>query len=664
MLETGDCGTMTRFRKRVYVPLGIIVVIAGVIVFWNWDWFIPLAESRASAALGRRVTIAHLNVELSRRPLISASGVTIGNPADFPDAPPFAAIETLRARLDIPAYLSDRTISIPEIAIIRPVVEARALDSGANNWTIATGGGSGGGPAPKLGQLDIAEGRVHAVVPKVKADFAIAIATQAGPDGQGQLVADAKGTYAAQPVTGHFVGGAVLSLRDAAHPYPVDLTVANGPTHVSLAGTIADPLAFKGADLKLRLAGPDLALLLPLTGIAIPQTPSYEVAGQLDYADGKIRFHGVTGRIGSSDIEGDIDMTPGSERPLVTATLASRKVDLADLGGFIGSTPGRVGTPGQSAAQRAEVARAEANPRLIPNRPINLPKLKAADIELHYRGARIAGQSIPLDNLAIDLTIKDGDISLHPVSFGIGRGKISGAISLAAPSGKADAGSLHARADIDFERIELSRLMASLHSFEGAGTIGGKAVIDGTGNSLAGILDNGNGELKLIMGHGGNISALLVDLSGLQFGNAVLSALGIPNRATLQCLITDFALRRGILTARTLLLDTSEANIVGKGDINLRDETLNMRLRTDAKHFTIGSLATDIIIDGKLKDPSIGPEAGELAARAGAAIGLGILLTPLGALLPTIQFGEGDDTYCAPLLRQAQRGPAGTAAPR
>jgi len=46
---------------------------------------------------------------------------------------------------------------------------------------------------------------------------------------------------------------------------------------------------------------------------------------------------------------------------------------------------------------------------------------------------------------------------------------------------------------------------------------------------VADILGHGNGALKLFM-TGGDLSALLVDLSGLQFGNALLSSLGLPKR--------------------------------------------------------------------------------------------------------------------------------------
>jgi AsmA family protein len=48
----------------------------------------------------------------------------------------------------------------------------------------------------------------------------------------------------------------LLSLRDATMPYPVDLQVANGPTHVKLVGTVQDPLKFAGTDLKLSWLAP------------------------------------------------------------------------------------------------------------------------------------------------------------------------------------------------------------------------------------------------------------------------------------------------------------------------------------------------------------------------------------------------------------------------
>jgi hypothetical protein len=47
--------------------------------------------------------------------------------------------------------------------------------------------------------------------------------------------------------------------------------------------------------------------LYHLTGIPIPETPAYRIAGQLDYADHndhKFRLHGFRGVVGSSDLRG------------------------------------------------------------------------------------------------------------------------------------------------------------------------------------------------------------------------------------------------------------------------------------------------------------------------------------------------------------------------
>lgn len=202
---------------------------------------------------------------------------------------------------------------------------------------------------------------------KLKSDFHAKLSTR----GQGEaarLIVDADGTYAAQPIDAHLTGGSLLSLRDADSPWPVDLSIANGPTDVSLKGTLRDPVALTGADVTLRLDGPDLGLLQPLVGFPIPKTPSYEIAGKLRFEGrGDIRFDDLRGRLGNSDIEGTINEAPdatriaGKSRPVVTMDLRSDRVDLADLNGFIGGQPGRTSTANETAAKREKVAQANAS---------------------------------------------------------------------------------------------------------------------------------------------------------------------------------------------------------------------------------------------------------------------------------------------------------------
>ena len=600
-------------------------------------------------------------MQLGRVTTVSADKVRIANPAAFPEQGDFARIAWLSVQADVMAYFRSREIVLPEIVLERPEVQALQTADGKNNYTLARDSGSAGAAA-KIANLRISDGQAHVVIPTLKADFELRIATRNAPAASGtampelQIVVNAKGTYAGQPVTGQLIGGALLSLRDAGRPYPVDLKLVNGATHVSLAGTLTEPLTFGGADLKLELSGADMRDLYHLTGIPIPETPAYRIVGQLDYADQKFRFRGFRGVVGSSDLRGTIEEDPGHDRPMVTADLASTNIDLADLGGFIGTTPGRLSTANQSAAQKQELARTEASPKLLPNTPINLPKLRAADVRLRYRGEHIVGRSMPLDNLVVNLSITGGKVALEPISFGVGPGRMAGTVAV---DGSGDV--IHAKAAVDFEHVDVARLMAATHLFGGAGAIGGHLDIVTSGNSLAQLLSNGDGGLRLLM-IGGDLSALLVDLSGLELGNAILSALGMPERTPVECMITDFSLQKGLLNARTFLLVTKEANVHGAGWMNLRNETVDFKLNTEAANFSIGSLHTPIDIKGPLKSPSIHPEVGELAARGGIAGALGVLVPP-AAILATIEFGKDESRECAARISSVSRSERAKAAP-
>ncbi len=638
-----------RHRRRI-IPIVLLLFIAGIValvLLWNWDWFIPIVEARASAALGRKVTIEHLHVRLGRQTTVSADNVVVANPAGFENQKPLAMIGRLSVTASVMDYLNHHAIVLPDITLDKPDIHAIALPDGSNNWTVKLVGNSGSktsnAPPPQIGNLTITDGTAAVIDPTVKSSFALGIATfPATATRPAELVVTSKGTYAGQPVTGHFVGGALLSLRDTAHPYPIDLHVENGQTRMSLVGTVENPLNFAGARLKLTFTGPDMSQLYPLTNIPFPQTPPFSLAGKLDYAKPDFRFTNIEGRVGSSDLSGAIEETAkAGGKPDVTMDLVSHRLDLADLGGFIGATPGKKSTPGETPAQQAQMARASKKKTLLPDTPLNLPKLRAADLHVKYHGEHIENRFTPFDKLYFDLDVVDGRITLHPLDFGVGDGQIASTIDL--DPGPHDI--VHANAKIDFREINISRLMQATHTFHGQGIIGGEAEIDTNGNSLASMMGQGNGELKLSLVSGGNLSALLIDLTGLEFGNALLSELGVPNRANIDCFYTDLPMHDGVVDTKLLLLDTNEARLVGKGSIDFRNQTLNYSIATRSKHFSIGSLPGPIDITGPLGDPSIRPGA-EVVARAGAAVGLGILLTPIGALLPTIQFGVGKDNAC------------------
>ena len=638
---------MAERRRRLWWLLGLglpVLVVGGGVAAWQVGQasLRSVVEARASAALGRKVSIGRLHISPGRVATLTADDVVIANPDGWPTGdPPLADIKHLVIRLDLWTYLRSRQIDIPEIDVQQPHVFAAERPDHAANYHLAMAGS--GSAEPHIGELRIEGGEVHAVLAPLRADFTVSVRTEQAPDRPAALVADARGTYAGQPIQASMTGGAILGLRDAAHPWPIDLRVADGRTEARLQGSITQPLALAGAQLRLQFAGPSLSTLRPLIGIALPDTPPFQLSGALDFANHHVRFHDIAGRVGSSDLEGTVAVEPGEPRPVVQADLASRAIDLADLGGFVGAKPGH------------EAAKPVAGHGLLPDTKLSLPQFHYADVHLRYKAAAIKGRSMPLDDLSAALDIVNGEVALHPVSFGVGTGRIRSSVRLTPANGL-----IRASAEADFQQLDVARLMAATRAFHGAGALTGSARITGTGDSLAAIAANSDGEIVLGMA-GGDLSALLVDLSGLEFGNALLSALGVPKRTRVECLVADFALERGVLRSRALILDTGEAIMRGTGTMSLRDGAVNLTLRTSPKHFTMGSLPGPILVSGTLTHPRVFPGA-EAAARAGAAGALAALLPPL-AVLPTIQFGTDDHHRCQALLVQARAQAPGTKPP-
>jgi uncharacterized protein involved in outer membrane biogenesis len=656
---------------RTLLWVGVAIVGFGAALVLSAPlWLRPIAEWQAAAALGCPVAIGRLHLRPGSPLVITAEDVVIGNPAGFPtqDEPPFARIPRLTLQLDALVYLRRREVVIPAVEIERPEVRAVATEDGRDNFSFDLASSPPAGEAaepappaagPKIGVLRILDGRAQVSLARLRAEVELRIATREEPGQGSAIVVEAQGTYAGQPVTGRLVGGGLLALRDAGDPWPIELELENGPTRGRLRGTLQDPLNLRGAAVGLLLRGPDMALLQPLTGILFPTTPPYEAGGKLDYAAGRFRLTDMAGTVGRSDLEGWLTVAPGSEgRPLVEAELRSRRVDLRDLAGFAGGEPTRPGTPGQTPEQRRRAAQAEADPRALPDAPLDLPKLDAADVRLAYRAERIQGRAMPLDDLAVRMEMAGGAVRLQPISFGVGRGMIIGALALEPQGAPAEGGAVRMRAEIRFERLDLSRLMdATGGAFQGAGTLNGAARVEGAGRSVAEVLGRGDGALVLTMAGGGDLSKLLVDLSGLRFGEALLSALGMPARTRVECFVGDLVLRRGTLLTQALLLETEDAITEGRGGVDLARERIELRLRTESKRLTFGAVPTPLLVGGTLREPRVVPEPSELIARGGIAGALAAIAPPLAAL-PTIQFGVGDDPRCERLVARARGGGA------
>jgi AsmA family protein len=165
------------------------------------------------------------------------------------------------------------------------------------------------------------------------------------------------------------------------------------------------------------------------------------------------------------------------------------------------------------------------------------------------------------------------------------------------------------------------------------------------------MLGSANGQIAFMM-NGGSVSQLAVRLANLDVANSVVLLLGGDKSMAVRCMVVDLDAKDGNMEVKTMVLDTAKSIINGRGQINFKDETLDLRLASDAKGLSLAALRGPIDVTGTFKNPKAGPSLKNVSGRAATAVALGVVSWPL-AFIPLLDFGGAEDSDCAALLKDA-----------
>jgi len=162
--------------------------------------------------------------------------------------------------------------------------------------------------------------------------------------------------------------------------------------------------------------------------------------------------------------------------------------------------------------------------------------------------------------------------------------------------------------------------------------------------------------LKMLVTQG-TVSQLLMEAAGLNVANVVYEKLFGNRDVDINCAAAHFVDTNGVLDPRVFALDTDDAVINIDGNVNLRDETMDLNIHPHTKGFRVFSLRSPLYLKGTFKNPHVGVNATALALRGGAAVGLG-LINPLAALLPLIAPSNNKPLPCDALLAHMREAPS------
>ena len=629
--------------------LGVLVLaIAILFAIWDWNWFRGPVARMASARMHREVTITgNLAVHpWSWQPGATVDGVHIANPA-WASKQGLADIDRIAVRIRLLPLLIGQ-VDLRLLRFDRPDVRLFRDAQGRMTWDFSDGRNKDAPlRLPPIRTFIIQDGKLAYDDARRNLKFTgtISAREKMGADNHG-FELTGLGALNRQPFHLALTGGPLLNI-DRNKPYPFDADLRAGDTYVTARGAVPKPFDLGRFHMNVTARGPDMEALYDLTGVALPNTPPYSLHGRLSRDLHVWRVAGLGGRVGDSDLAGEVSVTTGGERPFLKADLTTRSLDFDDLGAIFGGAPST--RPGETASpqQKAVAQEMVRKQTLMPDATLKVDRIRAIDADVTYKALSIRDAPIHLKAAATQVSLKAGLLRAEPLALDLPQGRVSGYVQL-------DARKTHPVTDLDL-RLANGRLEQLVPvSFQGstpyAGSLVGRARLTGAGDSVHKAFANANGEV-LLVAPSGEIRESIAQLLGVN----VIKGLGLlfnKNQKTtpIRCGVARFQVINGVLNADHIVFDTGPTLVTGSGTINMDTERLNFALEGHPKKFQLLRVDLPITVGGTLLAPRVGVKTGQAAVQGGAGLALASVLSPLAVLLPFLDPGLAKDANCAALI--------------
>lgn len=593
-----------RWIFRVLGVLAVLVVLgAGALLLIPSDRVAALAVQQFEKVTGRELSIEG-GVTPTLWPVlgVETGRISISN-ADWSEDGPMLVAEGMAIGIDANA-LWGGALRITGLELTRPEILIEVSEEGVGNWVF---GGAQGGTATadmagaqtpftldlgliregNIGYIDHGTGRA---VQLTGVDLEARLAAYDGPF-EMTLSAEAGG----QPVTLDLVLAAFRAAYEGGVS-PVTLAATAGAASIGFEGRAGMmPVSAEGR-LEADLA--DLSALSALLGMERPALPqgfgrdSVQVAGDVTLtAAGSAHLRAGRIVLDGTAITGDLDLTPGEDRPRLVARLATGDLAIAEnvAGGTgAGEGGGAVATAGWSEA------------------PIDVSGLAALDAELGLRAASLDLGAVKLGPVAASVTLDRSRAVVQLTEVGAYGGTVAGEFVVNGRKGLSVGG------DLAFRDIALQPMLSDLTGFSRL-VATGDLTLDflGSGNSVDAIMRSLSGSGVLNLGAG--------EIQGLDIAGMIRTLntgfVGEGQRTVFDSLSASFDIDGGDLFNSDLLMAGPVISAEGAGRIGLGARDLEYRLRPTALRGADGDggITVPLWITGSWAAPSFALDLEALA---------------------------------------------------
>lgn len=583
----------------------VVLLLALALLFFPWNWARPVIMHYLSQTSQRSVEANDLQVRfsLSLAPTIRLRGVRVQN-APWADKRPMANVGEVTFTFKSLWTLFDDQSLVALLELKDADVDLERQPDGLRNWRLRDPEYRGPGKY-LIQRVEAHNSRLRVAHRGLKLD----VTMQSSP-GEGDLPTRIRfaGNYAGSPFSGDLLTSAIFSLQQTQELFPLRGHAESAATRFEMDGRMADFLKIGAIDAQIRVSGPSLDKLHPFLRGQPPASHPYQARGHLNVSQDGFALERFDGKIGATDIAGDISLTRQGRR-VWRADLRSESAHMADLTSLSFAKPEGQGQPPRSAASAADG-------RVIPDAQLATERLQYTDAQVKLALKKIDSPEWPaLQGLRATVDLRDGVLKLAPFDIAIAGGHARGELDFDSHQHPAAA---HAK--VELRDLQLSQLIAKMHTAGNtAAPLAAQVDLRGRGDTAAALLGSASGSATLSMAPG-RISNLLDAMLGLNGGKVVWLKLTGDRDIALNCASAVIDFRNGIGRSRELLLDTEQTRASGNATIDLRSEHFDLLLTPQAKQSRLFALGSAIHAQGSFRHAEYSIAKGEAAtAHAGGA---------------------------------------------
>ena len=586
-------------------------------------------ESAASLALGRAVKVDDkIVITTSVRPIFSLEGLRISNPKDF-EKGDFLKMKTAEIQVRLLPLLLGK-LQISKFSVKGLAVMLVENKTGAVNWSSQTPEKSKSEPPPppepssKEDQLALTSDSLvlaKLVLEDISVDYRSP--GQAEPlqfkidECTGDMlpgrpfILSMKGKLVGEPyVTTIEIGSLQELVEDNRSRMEIKTEIAK--TQFDFGGSLDLARALRSIQLNAAVTGDSLDSLNGLLELDLPPLKAYKAAAQLSLQRDRLELSNLILQVGKSKLTGKMTAESSGGKPQVAIELNSPLIQLDDfdLGDWspekdVAGQPG----DGKDGDKKAEGAKPE-NEGLSTDQAVEellSPKVLARyNVRMNVKAEKVISGNDELGSGVLTATLKDGSFALDPLRLNIPGGSFSLAATLK-PDPKAPQASVRAV----MNKFDFGVLVRRANpKADMGGTINLDVDLKSSAYSFDKLLANGNGYFDF-SGRLENLKAGVIDLWAVNVIAAVASGKD-KKPSEINCVLGRWTMKEGLLRPDVILIDTTKIRICGKGQVDFKKETIDLKMAPTPKKPEFFSLATPVEVRGNFADFGVGVQPGGL----------------------------------------------------